>query len=123
MVMDKVNCATLPESLIESELFGWPENVRELGNCIERAVILCADGNIRSHHLPPNIQTVDVSARDLPKTFKGTMTGMAKEIIIDELKRSRGNMAEAAHALGITERMIGLRIAKYGIDPGRFKEA
>jgi len=27
-----------------------------------------------------------------------------------ELKRSRGNMAKTARALGITERMIGLRI-------------
>ena len=101
--------------------YHWPGNVRELENCIERAVILCADGNIRSHHLPPNLQTVDAAAHDLPVTFKGTMAGMEKEIIIDELKRSRGNMAKAARALGITERMIGLRVAKYGIDPGRFK--
>jgi hypothetical protein len=32
-------------------------------------------------------------------------------------------MAKAARALGITERMIVLRIAKHGIDPRRFKEA
>ena len=101
--------------------YHWPGNVRELENCIERAVILCADGNIRSHHLPPNLQTVDAAARDLAGTFKGTMAGMEKEIIIDELKRSRGNMAKAARALGITERMIGLRIMKHGINPGQFK--
>jgi Nif-specific regulatory protein len=49
------------------------------------------------------------------------MAGMEKEIIIGELRRSRGNMAKTARALQITERMIGLRVARYGIDPGEFK--
>ena len=44
------------------------------------------------------------------------MTGMEREIIAEELKRSRGNLAKAARALGMTERMIGLRVAKYGIE-------
>ena len=48
---------------------------------------------------------------------------MEKELFSDELKRSRGNMAKAARALGITERVMGLRIAKHGIDTRRFKEA
>lgn len=101
--------------------YHWPGNVRELENCIERAVILCADGNIRSHHLPPNLQAADAAAHDRPGTFKGTMAGMEKEMIIDELRRSRGNMAKAARVLGLTERMIGLRVARYGIDPGQFR--
>jgi Nif-specific regulatory protein len=101
--------------------YPWPGNVRELENYIERAVILCDDGNIRSHHLPPNLQIVDTATHDYSGTFKGTIAGVEKEIIISELKRSRGNMAKAARSLDITERMIGLRIAKYGIDPGRFK--
>jgi len=101
--------------------YHWPGNVRELENCIERAIILCSDGHIRSHHLPPNLQTADAAARDHSGTFKGLMAGMEKEIIIDELRRARGNMAKTARALGITERRIGLRVAKYGIDPGQFR--
>ena len=46
---------------------------------------------------------------------------MEREIIIDELKRSRGNMAKAARSLGITERIMGLRVAKLGIDPAQFR--
>jgi len=30
-------------------------------------------------------------------------------------------MAKTARALGISERMVGLRTAKYGIDPRHFK--
>jgi len=44
-----------------------------------------------------------------------------QDIIIEELKRCRGNMAKAARALGMTERIMGLRIARYGIDPGLFR--
>jgi len=44
-----------------------------------------------------------------------------QEIILEELKRCHGNMAKAARALGMTERIMGLRIARYGIDPGIFK--
>ena len=41
---------------------------------------------------------------------------MEREVIVEELKRTRGNMAQAARSLGITERMIGLRVEKYKID-------
>ncbi len=33
----------------------WPGNVRELENVMERAVVLCRDGNITSRNLPPNL--------------------------------------------------------------------
>jgi Nif-specific regulatory protein len=59
---------------------------------------------------------------DRPSTFRGTMAVMEKELITEELRRSRGNMAQMARTLGITERMMGLRVAKYGIDPRQFKK-
>jgi Nif-specific regulatory protein len=100
--------------------YHWPGNVRELENCIERAVILSADGVIHSYHLPPNLQK---SSTEPVK--QGALTvmvgGMEKEIIIEALKRSRGNMAGAARDLGITERVMGLRVVKYGVDPRQFK--
>jgi Nif-specific regulatory protein len=103
--------------------YHWPGNVRELENCIERAIILCTDGVIHSYHLPPNLQG---GGPDEPgKTaagFKGIMANMERDIIMEELERTCGNMAKAARTLGITERMMGLRVARYGIDPGRFKQ-
>ncbi len=101
--------------------YHWPGNVRELENCIERAVILCTDGNIRSALLPPNLQAVDAARSDSSGSFKGMMAGMEKELLSEELKRARGNMAKAARALGLTERIIRLRVAKYGLDPGKYK--
>ncbi len=103
--------------------YHWPGNVRELENCIERAIILCTDGFIHSYHLPPNLQKGDpaIPGEIGGGTIKEIIIHMERELIMDELKRSRGNMAKAARALGITERMIGLRVLKYGIDPTQFK--
>jgi len=102
--------------------YHWPGNVRELENCMERAIILSTDGVIQSYHLPPNLQNRDTGGVcGTENKFKDIIINMEREIILDELKRSRGNMAKAARTLGITERMMGIRVAKYGIDPIRFK--
>jgi Nif-specific regulatory protein len=102
--------------------YHWPGNVRELENYIERAVILSNDGVIHSYHLPPNLQrTNTIASLEASGSFKDIMTNMEREIILEELKKCRGNMAKAARALGITERMMGLRIAKHEIDPVQFK--
>ena len=46
---------------------------------------------------------------------------MEQQIIIDALISSKGNCVKAAEQLGITERMMGIRIKKYEIEPKRFK--
>ena len=48
-------------------------------------------------------------------TLKDKMKNMEKEEIIGALKECDGVMARAAKRLGITERMIGYRIKKYGL--------
>jgi Nif-specific regulatory protein len=100
--------------------YHWPGNVRELENCIERAVILSTDGVIHSYHLPPSLQAADEAGGERGK-LKGMIDGIEKEILVEELKRSKGNMSKAARALGITERIMGLRVEKYGIDLNRMK--
>jgi Nif-specific regulatory protein len=101
--------------------YHWPGNVRELENCIERAVLLSNDDVIHGHHLPPTLQTAEASGTGARGTLAEAVESVEKEMIQDALKSSRGNMAGAARALGLTERIMGLRIAKYGIDRHRFR--
>ncbi|MBN1532401.1 MAG: sigma 54-interacting transcriptional regulator [Spirochaetes bacterium] len=101
--------------------YHWPGNVRELENCIERAVILSTDGVIHGYHLPPSLQMATDQSSAPASTLKGMVERYERELILEELKRARGNMAGAARSLGITERIMGLRVAKYGIDPARFR--
>lgn len=95
--------------------YHWPGNVRELENCIERAVILSTDMVIHSYHLPPSLQSAQSTHTEPTTTLDAALARLEKELIIEALKLSGGNMASAARRLGITERQIGLRVHHYGI--------
>ncbi|MBI3951201.1 MAG: hypothetical protein HY314_12190, partial [Acidobacteria bacterium] len=98
-----------------------PGNVRELENCIERAVLLCEGGVIHAHHLPPTLQTAEVSGTLSRLSLTSALASYEKDLILDALKTARGNQAKAARLLDTTERIIGYKIKKYGIDCWRFK--
>ena len=100
--------------------YHWPGNVRELENCIERAVILSNDEVIHGHHLPPTLQTAEATGTTLVGSFQATLDNVERELLLDALKSSRGNKAKAARTLGITERLMGLRVQKHGISSKRF---
>lgn len=101
--------------------YHWPGNVRELENCIERAVLLAKGQSIKAHHLPPTLQMKTPRERNHEATLADAMDALEREMIVDTLKDTRSNMAEAARRLGLTERKMGLRVQKYGIDLNRFK--
>jgi Nif-specific regulatory protein len=96
--------------------YSWPGNVRELENCIERAVILSTDTVIHSYNLPPSLQSAVSTHTEPTTTLKAALSRMEKELIVEALKISGGNMAAAARQLGITERQMGLRVHHYGIN-------
>jgi Nif-specific regulatory protein len=103
--------------------YHWPGNVRELQNCIERAVLLCEDGVIRSYQLPPTLQSSTSSGTQFAGTLQERIGVMEKEMIVDALKEAKGNMARAAKVLGLTERAMGLRVHKYDIHFKLFRPA
>jgi DNA-binding NtrC family response regulator len=96
--------------------YSWPGNVRELENCIERAVILSTDMVIHSYNLPPSLQSPTSTSTEPITTLEAALSRLEKELIVEALKISEGNMAAAARRLGITERRIGLRVHHYGIN-------
>ena len=101
--------------------YHWPGNVRELENCIERAVLLSQDDVVHGHHLPPSLQSAESTDTSLDGTLKEALENLERELILEALKTAKGNMAKAARQLGISERIMGLRIAKYGLMPKLFK--
>lgn len=100
--------------------YHWPGNIRELENCIERAVLLSTDGVIHGHHLPPSLQSAESTGTQFHETLKTAVEKLEKELISDALKSSRGNRAKAARQLGLTERQMGLRVDKFNIDTRQF---
>jgi Nif-specific regulatory protein len=101
--------------------YHWPGNVRELENCIERAVLLSQDEVLHGHHLPPTLQTAEASNTVMRGTLQETIDRVEREMIIEALKNTRGNKSKAAKTLGITERIMGLRVERFEIDPVEFK--
>ncbi|AQQ09225.1 Transcriptional regulatory protein ZraR [Sedimentisphaera cyanobacteriorum] len=98
--------------------YHWPGNIRELENCIERAVLLCNEEVIRSEHLPPSLQFEEAAAHKTPgRTLPEMVENFEREMIVDALKKNRGQQRKAAQQLGLTERMMGYKIKKYNIYP------
>ncbi|VAW22242.1 Nitrogenase (molybdenum-iron)-specific transcriptional regulator NifA [hydrothermal vent metagenome] len=102
-------------------VYSWPGNIRELENCIERSCILSTDNVIHSYNLPPSLQTADSTNTRAKGGLIYTVEQVEKQLIREALITSQGNIAKAAENLHITERMLGIRIKKYGIDAWRFK--
>jgi Nif-specific regulatory protein len=101
--------------------YHWPGNVRELENCMERAIIFCMDQVIHSHHLPPTLQTGEQSGTIPFLSFEAAMKNFEREVIIDALKNSGGNMAEAARLLRTTERVVSYSVKKLQINPKAYR--
>ena len=105
--------------------YHWPGNVRELENCIEYALLLCQDGVIHGHDLPPTLQ-MPREAADPGSTGRlhERIGVLEQDMISDALKRSAGNVSAAARELGIHERVLRYKVQKLGLGKrGRGRKA
>lgn len=101
--------------------YHFPGNVRELENAIERAVLVCDTNVIHGHQLPPTLQTAEVSGTVTDLSLESAVAAFERDMIQDALKSNKGNVAKAARALDSTQRILGYKIKKYGIDTMRFR--
>jgi DNA-binding NtrC family response regulator len=88
--------------------YGWPGNIRELQNVIERAVIL-SSGTIDASLL--NLET-EPDRRDLAE---GLLKSNERELIRKTLEETDGNRRKAAEVLGISLRTLQYRIKEFGL--------
>ncbi len=97
-------------------MYHWPGNVRELENAIEHAVIVSKDGVIHSYDLPPTLQCPDTSEIENAGMLTVRVNALERDMIIDALKSTHGNIEAAARFLGVTSRVARYKIKKLGID-------
>ena len=101
--------------------YHWPGNVRELQNCMERAVLICDDNTIKAIHLPPTLQSSETVSTDGPMSLAVAIENFERELIIDALKKNKGNQTKAASYLDTSLRIINYKIHNYKIDPKQYK--
>ncbi|MDR3319475.1 MAG: sigma 54-interacting transcriptional regulator [Desulfovibrio sp.] len=105
----------------------WPGNIRELENVMERTVLLLGQEHmVFPQHLPLALQNAAVRVvRRTLVAFDGglqeRMDAQERSYIVEALEWSCGKIGKAASHLGLTERVMGLRIKKYGLNYKGFR--
>ncbi|MDE5831587.1 MAG: sigma 54-interacting transcriptional regulator [Desulfovibrio sp.] len=112
-----------PDAMEILQNYAWPGNARELENCMERAWLLLGSGNaLFPDYLPAesreNRTRKDARARE---TLREKLDRLEKDCLLDALRDNGGNMKKAAAALGLTERIMGLRAKKYALNCKAFR--
>jgi len=94
--------------------YGYPGNVRELENILERGLILSGGREILPEHLPD--LELCMANEPMPEPGETTLDELEKKMLVAALDKAGGNKSLAAKYLGITRRMIYTRLKKYGIE-------
>lgn len=92
----------------------WKGNVRELENCIERAVLLCEADLITINNLPDSMRGDD-DGQILPDNLADALVAYEKSHIEQVLKRTKGNRGESATLLGIDPSTLYRKMMRYSI--------
>jgi DNA-binding NtrC family response regulator len=109
------------EALAALERHSWPGNVRELQNAIEHALALCEGPVLRPEDLPEAVvqSTRTEGLRDAVRSgqmgLEEATSRFEQELIGEALERSDWNQTRAAEHLGITRRVLKLKMDRYGL--------
>src|SRR5262245_974321 len=124
-----------PEALERIQTYSWPGNVRQLRNCLERAVLLSNEGRITTNELPPEVARTNgampfvvapvagmpgIPAAAGVESNSGSLRDVEKQQIIAALERTGWHRGKAAEALGISPSTLYRRLRDYNLE-GRLR--
>jgi DNA-binding NtrC family response regulator len=110
-----------PEALDLMMRLPWTGNIRELQNCIERAVILCDGRVVKPEHLGVSLRipfaTEEPSVTDGLQAVSGAASRAAETKLIERvLGETGGNKSRAAEILQVSYKTLLTKIKDYGLD-------
>ncbi len=104
-----------PEVLEAFRHYGWPGNIRELENVIERGVIVCQGDVLKPEDLPPALSQ---PARWLEagEEQEPGLPELERQLISRTLEMVDGHRPQAAEILGISLDELNLKIRSYRLE-------
>ena len=110
-----------PEALDLLVSYGWPGNVRQLENVLQRALILARGRPITPDLIQPESPLAASGAGvswpqfDVSRGFHQTVAAVEKRLITEALQLAGGNRTRAAALLKIQRRLLYAKMQEHGI--------
>lgn len=108
-----------PEGLSMLQRYPWPGNIRELENCIERAVIFCQGSVILPQHLLVSDGSAAAQPTSEPSGPAGddlrTLQEVEKEHVTRVLRYHNYNQTRTAQTLGIDRKTLRNKVKEFGL--------
>lgn len=88
--------------------------MRELKGVVERAVLLCEGGELLPEHF--NLEQTQSEGSE-PLSLRERMDRLERNLLLDCLRKNRGNQTNAANELGLPRRTLLYRMQRLKISP------
>jgi transcriptional regulator of acetoin/glycerol metabolism len=95
--------------------YGWPGNIRQLQNAIDRAKILSDNARIRVENLPPEIFAGAQIRSRLGDAKEIDLFTHTRRHVLDMYDKYHGNKSQTARALRVSRRTLYRLLEKYGV--------
>ena len=95
-----------PEAMAMLQSYGWPGNIRELHNVIERALILSDGQDVTVDDLPGNLRQEGATLIQELTSSRPSLAALERTYITRLLDEFGGHRARVAEVLGISERTL-----------------
>ena len=104
-----------PDAARELRAYGWPGNIREVRNAVERAMLLAERQWLEPHDFPA-VATRRQAADGIALPAEGVdIEQLERSLVVQALERSGHNQTRAATLLGLNRDQIRYRIEKFGL--------
>jgi DNA-binding NtrC family response regulator len=110
-----------PDAMEAMREYAWPGNVRQLRNCLERAVLLSNDGVITRAELPPEIVNTaqthapSVAFASAPGQGAAPLREVERQQILAALEQTNWHRGKTAEVLGISPSTLYRRLRDYNL--------
>ncbi len=104
-----------PAAMRVLQQYGWPGNIREVRNAVERAMLL-ADGEWLEPVDFPLMGAVEPGVPGIGLPPEGVnLDDLERSLVMQALERAGGNQTRAAALLGLNRDQIRYRVEKFGL--------